>query len=114
MSNPFYNYSGNFIPGTLARAEQEQLEFQAVQAGFALLATSGVDTGTANAYFVTTGGAPTGAYTDGQAVTFRAINANTGPSTINVNSVGVVALDRATGASLQAGDIILNNWYTAV
>jgi hypothetical protein len=112
--NPFYNYSGFSIPGSLARAESVAAEYQAVQAGFALLATEGVDTGTAGAYLVTTGGAPTGAYTDGQAVSFKATNANAGSSTINVNSVGVVALDRATGAALQAGDIILNNWYTAI
>ncbi len=113
MSNPFYNYSGSFIPGTNARAEAVGLEFSSVQAGFALLSTTGVDTGSANTYIVTTGGAPTGAYVDGQAVEFKALTQNTGASTINVNSVGTVALARSNGVPLQAGDIIAGVWYTA-
>lgn len=115
MANPFYNYSGAFIAGTLARAEAEAAEFNAVQAGFALLATEGVDTGTPNTYVVTTGGAPTVVYADGNNVSFKALNANSlGASTINVNGVGPVALLRSSGTALQAGDILPNVWYTAV
>jgi hypothetical protein len=53
MANPFYTYSGAFIPGTLARAEQVGVEYSSVQAGFALLAIQGIDSGSANTYVVT-------------------------------------------------------------
>lgn len=114
MSNPFYNYSGNFIPGTLARAETVGVEFAAVQAGFALLAYQGTDSGVANAYVVTTNGAPTGAYTDGQQVNVKLLNANTSTATVNVNGIGAVAIVRSNGTALQAGDIIANTWYNLV
>ena len=113
MANPFYTYSGNFIPGTLGRAEAIAAEYQAVQAGFALLAIQGVDSGAANAYVVTTNGAPTGAYADGQIVQFKALNAPTGASTINVNGIGAVSLLRFTGAATQSGDFGANQWITA-
>jgi hypothetical protein len=112
--NPYYQYSGSFIPGVLARAEALAAEFSGVQAGFALLATTGVDTGLVNAYFVTTQGAPTVAYQDGNSVEFKALFANSGPSTINVNSIGVVPLLRFNGTALQAGDIQANTWYLAI
>ena len=113
MSNPFYNYSGNFIPGTLARAETSQQEFQAVQAGFSLLVTEGVDSGVASAYVVTTSGQPTGAYADGSTVEFKPLFAPTGSATINVNGVGVVPLLRFNGAATQVGDFSANQWVTA-
>lgn len=114
MSNPFYTYSGSFIPGTLARAEAEAAEFTAVQAGFALLVTYGVDTGTVNAYVVTTQGQPTTAYQDGNEVLFKATNTNTLPATINVNGVGVVNIYRYSGAATQAGDIVAGTYYTLI
>ena len=113
MSNPFYNYSGNFIPGTLARAETSQQEFQAVQAGFSLLVTEGVDSGVASAYVVTTNGQPTGAYADGNTVEFKPLFAPTGSATINVNSVGVVPLLRFNGSATQSGDFGAGQWLTA-
>lgn len=113
MSNPFYNYSGNFIPGTLGRAETSQQEFQAVQAGFSLLVTEGVDSGVASAYVVTTSGQPTGAYADGNTVEFKPLFAPTGSATINVNSVGVVPLLRFNGAATQSGDFGAGQWLTA-
>lgn len=114
MSNPFYTYSGAFIPGMLARAEAEATEFQSVQAGFALLAIQGTDSGSANTYTVTTNGAPTGSYTDGQIVEFKAVNANTGACTVNVNGIGSVGLNAASGISLAAGAITANTWCRIV
>lgn len=114
MANPFYNYSGAFIAGTLARAEAESAEFNSVAAGFSLLSTQGIDTGSGNAYVVTTQGAPTVAYADGNNVSFKAATGNTGPATIAVNSIPAVALFRANGTALQAGDIVAGTWYTAV
>ena len=114
--NPYYVYSGAFIPGQLARAEALALEFNSVSAGFSLLAIQGVDTGAADAYVVTTQGAPTGAYVDGDIVEFKAANSNTGVNspTINVNSVGVVGLVQANGQTLAGGAIIAGTWYRAI
>lgn len=114
MSNPFYNYSGAFIPGLLARAEAEATEFNLVAAGFSLLAFQGTDSGAANAYVVTTQGAPTGSYSDGQIVEFKAANANNGNSTINVNGIGVVGLVQSNGQTLAAGAIVANTWYRVI
>ena len=112
MSNPFYNYSGSFIPGTLARAEAVASEFQSVQAGFADLATEGVDTGTASAYVVTTQGSPAAPLADGNLVSFKAGNTNSGPATLNANATGAISILRFNGTPLQAGDISAHAWYT--
>ena len=112
MSNPFYNYSGSFIPGTLARAEAVASEFSNVQAGFADLATSGVDTGTSSAYVITTQGAPTTILADGDMISFKAANTNSGAATLNANSTGAVSVLRFNGTPLQAGDLSAGSWYT--
>jgi hypothetical protein len=111
MSNPFYTYSGAFIPGILARAEAETTEFQAVQSGFDLLAVQGTDSGAADAYVVTLSGSIGASYTDGDICEFKAANANTGASTINVNGLGVVSLTDFKGVSLAGGSIAANSWY---
>ncbi len=111
MSNPFYNYSGSVIPGTLGRAETISAEFNSVAAGFAATVYQGVDTGSANAYVVATQGAPTGAYADGTTIEFKATHANTGGSTVNVNGIGLATIYRFGGVAAAAGDILLNVWY---
>lgn len=63
-----------------------------------------VDTGTANTYLVALPHTPSG-YVDGLRVTFRALNTNTGASTINVSSLGVKSIRLTSGAALAAGDI---------
>jgi hypothetical protein len=67
----------------------------------------GTDTGVANAYVVALPVAPV-SYRDGLAVTFKAINGNTGASTINLNGLGVKSLTRADGVPLVNGDIAVN------
>lgn len=114
MSNVYYNYSGNFIPGTLARAETVSSEFSSVATGFSKLSTQGVDTGTANVYVVATTGYPVAAYQDGNNIQFEAIHTNTGSSTINVNSIGAVPLLRFNGNALVAGDVVAGAWYTCI
>lgn len=104
MANRFYNYSGAFLPGILARAEAESAEFQAVQLGFAALDIQGVDSGAVNAYVVTTNsGQPSGAYADGQIVEFKPLTGNSGPATINVNGIGVSSIVDSNGAALVGG-----------
>ena len=110
MANPYYVYSGAFIPGILARAEAESTEFQAVQQGFALLATNGTDSGAADAYVVATQGGQNGIYADGMVVQFKAMNANTGASTISVDGGTTVSLTDFQGQSLAGGAIVANSW----
>lgn len=109
-----YTYSGAFIPGTLARAEAVGLEFTSVQNGFAALAIQGVDSGTANAYVVTTSGGKNGTYSDGMIVEFKATNSNTGGSTIAVDSGSTVSITTAGGVALSSGAITANTWYRLV
>lgn len=81
-----------------------QVPFQ-VQQGTYIYA--GQDTGAANAYVITfVAGQPVPlAYTNGLTVKFKAQNANTAASTINVNGLGAVAIRRASGVALSANDI---------
>lgn len=65
------------------------------------------DSGAADAYVLTPIGTLSSpdAYADGMRIRFRADNANTGASTVNVNSLGAVNLTRPDGSALQAADI---------
>jgi hypothetical protein len=68
---------------------------------------AGQDTGAANAYVITFGAGqpiPT-AYTVGMEVKFKALNANTGASTVNVNGLGTISIRRGNGIALAAADI---------
>jgi hypothetical protein len=68
----------------------------------------GTDTGTANNYVVTfVAGQPIPAsYAVGMEVSFKALNANTGASVVNVNGLGNVTIRRANGVALSANDIV--------
>lgn len=101
---------------TTGRAENVDSIFDAVVAGFALLPTPldlkngsaffvGTDTGSVNAYVLTTAYAQA-SYTDGMAIVFRAATTNTGDSTININGIGVIGLKDYAGNALTAGAII--------
>ncbi len=63
------------------------------------------DTGAANAYVITLAPALTSLVT-GQEVTFKAVNANTGASTLNVNGLGVRNILKFGNVALVAGDVI--------
>lgn len=67
-----------------------------------------VDTGAANAYAVTFAGSLTTSYTAGLLIAFKAANANTGASTLNVNSLGVKNIVRPDGTALGSGEIPAN------
>jgi len=70
-----------------------------------LLSDYKADTGSANAYVITPAPAIT-AYTVGQVFSFKATNANTTTSTLNVNGLGVKTINKAGGATaLASGDI---------
>lgn len=72
-----------------------------------LLSDYKVDTGSANAYAITPAPAIT-AYTTGQIFSFKAVNANTTTSTLNVNGLGVKTIKNVTGGVLVANDILAN------
>lgn len=72
-----------------------------------------VDTGTANAYVIAPSPAIT-AYVAGERFTFKATNANSGASTINVNSLGVKTIFKNVGTALVTGDILANSIYNVV
>lgn len=71
------------------------------------------DVGAADAYAITLSTAPT-AYTEGQEFTFKATNANTGASTINVNGLGVKTIKKYNDIDLNAGDIEAMGIYKVV
>ncbi len=71
--------------------------------------TYGLDTGTANTYAVALSPDPT-ALVDGMSVTFRALNTNTGASTLNLNGLGAVGIT-ANGNALGAGQIVAGGDY---
>lgn len=70
------------------------------------------DSGTANAYATTLAPAAT-AYTTGMVVCFKAGNACTGASTLNVNALGTKNIFRS-GAALVTGDIFAGQIVTCV
>lgn len=63
-----------------------------------------VDTGSANAYAIAPAPAIT-AYTVGQIFSFKAVNANTTTSTLNVNGLGTQTIKNTKGNNLVANDI---------
>ena len=64
----------------------------------------GPESGLADAYIVTVSPAPS-AYVDGQQFSFISTNTNTGPSTINVNALGVIPLVAPGNRALTAGEL---------
>ena len=71
------------------------------------------DSGAANAYVTNFSPALT-AHMIGVPLRFLASNANTGASTVNVNSLGAVAIKRKDGSALQSGDIPAGSMCTVI
>ena len=72
-----------------------------------------VDSGAANAYVISLTPTVT-VYTDGMEVRFRASNANTGASTLNIDGVGATAIKSIKNTDISAGDIPLNSIVTVI
>jgi hypothetical protein len=68
----------------------------------------GTDSGAANAYIITVAGANFSSYVDGTVIYWKATNANTTSSTVNVNGLGAVSLFYADGSALTSGAIPIN------
>lgn len=71
------------------------------------------DSGVANAYVITLAPVPP-AYATGMIINFKATNANTGTSTINVNGLGLKTLKRDSGIDLLRGDILASQGVQAI
>lgn len=72
-----------------------------------------VDTGVANAYVITPNPAIT-SYVAGQTFTFKAINANTTTSTLNVNGLGTKTIKTIEGDALISGRVKANQILTVI
>lgn len=115
MSNDYYNNDTyTLATGEIARATDVEGKCDAIVTGFDKLPTEAHlkrettnfvnASGTANTYTVTLNYTPT-AYVDGMCVLMRVNVANTGASTINVDSLGTKAIKRIDGTDLLAGDL---------
>lgn len=71
------------------------------------------DTGAANAYVVTLSPVPA-AYTTGMVINFKAANANTGASTVNVNGLGTKNITKEGATALAANDIVVGQLVTII
>jgi hypothetical protein len=90
-------------------ASQHAATLAQVQSG---LSSYAIDAGTANTYVVTLSPALT-AYADGIKIRFRALTANTGASTLNVNGLGAVTLVGGAHAALAGGEIVAGGYCEA-
>ena len=118
MANGYFNHATNVITsGVRALAAQVNNIATEIALGFDKFPTeselktnttiyAGDDTGVADAYVVALTYTPT--LSDGLNFFWKAKNANTGASTINVNALGAKTILLASGAALQSGDILLN------
>jgi hypothetical protein len=90
--------NGNLIPGgTIDNVVNSQL----------ITLYGGVDTGSANAYILTFVANFT-SYTDGIQLTWIPASTNTGPSTININGIGVINLVNPDASALSPGEVFAN------
>ena len=106
--------AGQLVTGSEVIAIYDGTKFQVinpVQIAASNLYAS--DIGTANAYVVTPT-LPLAALTAGSLIAFKAANASTGASTINVSGLGAVSLIRTDGSAIQTGDIIAAGIYEAL
>ena len=114
--NDYFNPTDQLIPFTLARSGQINDLAQKVTEGFDKLPPlasinngsvthSATETGSANAYVISLSTAPN-SYAEGLAVSFRATNANTGNSTVDVNGLGPVPIKKRGAVELSANDIV--------
>jgi hypothetical protein len=69
-----------------------------------------VDSGSANTYAITPSPA-IAAYEEGQRFVFRAANANSGASTLNVNALGAIAIQTVDAGALASGAIVAGGIY---
>jgi len=92
-------------------AHTDALNLGQLQDGYGVFQAT--DSGSANTYAIALTPAVTG-YVAGQMFTFKAANANTGASTLNVNALGTKDLKKNHDVALASGDIEQYQLVTAV
>ncbi len=121
VTNPYYEFDPFFVPNTKARSDAVNIQYQAIQNAFDLLpgdsdalttdtATFAPESGTGNVYVVTMPDTRT-VNQDGDAIRFFATHTNTGPSTLDVDGIGPIALVNWTGTVLGGGEIVSGRIY---
>lgn len=121
MANLYYTFGGPFLPGTKARSDEVNIEYEAIESAFDQLPGStdaitrgvtylGVESGSGNNYVVTLPDTRT-AYQEGDRIIFRATHTNTGSASINVDTIGVVTAVRPDDTVLEPGDILAGVYY---
>ena len=122
ITNPYYEFTPEFTPGTKARAEDVNRQYQALQTAFDLLpgdsdalvtgtATFAPETGSGNAYVVTMPDTRT-VNTDGDHIVFYATHTNTGAATLAVDAIGAVNFVNWDGDPFTGGEIISGRLYS--
>ena len=109
--NKVVNPLKNLITSSGQTIDTSNTQVVKAVADYAAVSTFYADSGTANAYVLSAIGsrlAPN-AYSEGMEIRFRATNANTGASTVNVAGLGVKNIKQADGSTdLTAADISPN------
>jgi len=123
LTNAYYTFTPQFVPGDKVRAARVNTQFTLIQQAFDNLpssagslplgtATLGTESGSGNAYVVTMPNTRT-ANANGDQVVFKATHQNSGASTLQVDSIAAVDLRRWNGDALSSGDILVGAFYTA-
>jgi hypothetical protein len=123
MTNAYYSPT-TLSANTLARASQINQITSALEAAFdklpaeaalkqARTSYAGATGGTATAYTASLPNTIT-SYTAGLMVVAKAHAANTGAATLNVDSVGAIAIKRYDGTDLKAGDLSADQIFAVV
>ena len=120
MSNDYYTRQNTFSKGVTARGDVLESSLAAIEAGFDKLPDlskfeTGVDsysvaTSTDNAYEITLPSFTS--YSEGFGVRIKIDKTNTGASTLNINSSGVLEIRRTDLSVVQAGDLIATSVVT--
>lgn len=107
-ASPPDGFPEGMAPGSVNDSAREVMAQVRRWAEQEVSATYASDTGSANAYAIAPAVAPS-AYTTGAIYWFKAANANTGASTLNVNALGAKTIKKFSaggGVDLAAGDIV--------
>jgi Chaperone of endosialidase len=102
ISNTFATQSG---PIPLSQLDANFTQLVNTVNNTATYTNYAIDTGAANAYAVAFASPATVTYAAGLTVTFKAVNANTTASTLNVNSLGTKSIVNGDGSALASGQI---------
>ena len=115
-ATPPDGFPEGMAPGSVNDSAREVMAQVRRWAEQAVSGTTASDTGSANTYVIAPAIAPS-AYTTGAIYWFKAVNANSGASTLNVSVLGAKTIKKFTGsgvADLAAGDILANQLVAVV